>query len=453
MKRFPASVSCHLIIAVALSACSAPGLASEGTLHVGWAEVEITPPREVALVGQMHPRIAGRARDPLTATVLALETKQDGRSLEQAVMISCDLGYIRQVTEEGLRRSVSQELKDLDPEKVFLHATHTHTAPGQVDGTFSIWWGDEPPPVAMSSTEYGRWLVDRLSEGLAKAWQSRKPAAMSWGLGQAVVGHNRRAVYRGGESVMYGDTSRDDFMGIEGFEDPGVPMLFFWNDREELTGVVINLAAPSQETEGLSEVSADFWHEVRQEVRKRHQADWFIFPQCAASGDISPHLMFRKRAEQIMLERKGISSRQEIALRIAGALDAVLPYSKPGLKKRLPLRHKILYLDLPRADPSRKPPYPIDGGGKFRVHVIRLGDVALVSVPFELYLEYSIRIQARSPAVLTFTVQLASQLAGYLPTTEAVAGGGYSADQFLVGPEGGDVLVDEVLKTIHSLFR
>ena len=84
---------------------------------------------------------------------------------------------------------------------------------------------------------------------------------------------------------------------------------------------------------------------------------------------------------------------------------------------------------------------------------MRVGDVALVSVPFELYLEYSIRIQARSPAVLTFTVQLASQLAGYLPTTEAVAGGGYSADQFLVGPEGGDVLVEEVLKTIHSLFQ
>ena len=453
MKRIPVAAPCHLVIALTLLAFSARGLASAGKLHVGWAEVEITPPREVALVGQMHPRIAGRARDPLTATVLALETKQDGRSLEQAVMISCDLGYIRQVTEEGLRRSISQELKDLDPEKVFLHATHTHTAPGQVDGTFGVWWGDEPPAVAMSSTEYGRWLVDRLGEGVVNAWQSREPAGMSWGLGQAVVGHNRRAVYRSGESVMYGDTGREDFIGIEGFEDPGVPMLFFWNDRGELAGVVINLAAPSQETEGLSEVSADFWHEVRQEVRKRHQPGWFIFPQCAASGDISPHLMFRKRAEQIMLERKGISSRQEIALRIADALDAVLPYSKSGLKKSLHIRHKVLHLDLPRADPSREPPYPIDGGGKFRVHVIRLGDLALVSVPFELYLEYSIRIQARSPAVLTFTVQLASQLAGYLPTREAVAGGGYSADRFLVGPEGGDVLVDEVLKAIDSLFR
>ena len=107
MERFPASVTFHLIVAIILSAVSVPGFASEGTLYVGWAEVVITPPREVALVGQKRPRIAGRARDPLTATVLALETKQDGRSLEQAVMISCDLGYIRQVTEEGLRRSVS----------------------------------------------------------------------------------------------------------------------------------------------------------------------------------------------------------------------------------------------------------------------------------------------------------------------------------------------------------
>ena len=68
---------------------------------------------------------------------------------------------------------------------------------------------------------------------------------------------------------------------------------------------VINLAAHTQETEGLSEVSADFWHEVRREVRKRHQPGWFIFPQCAASGDISPHLMFHKRAEQCLVGPEG----------------------------------------------------------------------------------------------------------------------------------------------------
>ncbi len=103
MKRFPASVTCHLVIAVTLSACSAPGLASGGTLYVGWAEVVITPPREVALVGQKHPRIAGRARDPLTATILALETKQDGRSLEQAVMISCDKASRKSPPTSGTR--------------------------------------------------------------------------------------------------------------------------------------------------------------------------------------------------------------------------------------------------------------------------------------------------------------------------------------------------------------
>ena len=106
--------------------------------------------------------------------------------------------------------------------------------------------------------------------------------------------------------------------------------------------------------------------------------------------------MFRKRAEQIMLERKGISSRQEIALRIADALDAVLPYSKSGTKRKLRLSHRILHLDLPRADPSRKPPYPIDGGGTFRFHVMRVGDVALVSAPAEMcWLKRSLRPSTR----------------------------------------------------------
>ena len=40
MKRFPASVSCHLAIVITLSACSVTGLASEGTLFVGWSDWE-----------------------------------------------------------------------------------------------------------------------------------------------------------------------------------------------------------------------------------------------------------------------------------------------------------------------------------------------------------------------------------------------------------------------------
>jgi hypothetical protein len=75
--------------------------------------------------------------------------------------------------------------------------------------------------------------------------------------------------------------------------------------------------------------------------------------------------------------------------------------------------------------------------------------------PFELFTDYGIRIQARSKAVQTFVVQLAGAGGGwYLPTEKAVRGGGYGAivHSALVGPEGGQMLVDRTVELIDSLW-
>ena len=79
-------------------------------------------------------------------------------------------------------------------------------------------------------------------------------------------------------------------------------------------------------------------------------------------------------------------------------------------------------------------------------------DVAVTTNPFELYTDYGVRIKARSPAVQTLVVQLTSGCAAYLPTRRAVQGGGYSARivDGVVGPEGGDVLVDETVKWFEA---
>jgi len=51
------------------------------------------------------------------------------------------------------------------------------------------------------------------------------------------------------------------------------------------------------------------------------------------------------------------------------------------------------------------------------VHVIRLGDMAIASNRFELYLDFGIRIKARCPAVQTFVVQLAGQAGSHESAT------------------------------------
>ncbi|MDD5678470.1 MAG: hypothetical protein PHW60_10835 [Kiritimatiellae bacterium] len=87
------------------------------------------------------------------------------------------------------------------------------------------------------------------------------------------------------------------------------------------------------------------------------------------------------------------------------------------------------------------------------MHVLRMGEVAFATNRFELFLDYGIRIKARSPAVQTFLVQLAGE-GSYLPTEKAVAGKGYGSGVYdnEVGPEGGQVLVEETIKAIKELW-
>lgn len=88
------------------------------------------------------------------------------------------------------------------------------------------------------------------------------------------------------------------------------------------------------------------------------------------------------------------------------------------------------------------------------LHVLRLGDTALSTSPFELFLDYGLRIRASSPAALTLHAQLACDEAGYLPTARAVAGGGYGAlvANGLIGPDGGQLLAQSILEGMRRLF-
>jgi len=92
--------------------------------------------------------------------------------------------------------------------------------------------------------------------------------------------------------------------------------------------------------------------------------------------------------------------------------------------------------------------------------LIRIGDVAICTNPYGLFTDFGVRIQARSPAVQTFVVQLAGQygkgvIGGYVPTERAVAGGSYGATikSNRVGhKEGGQQMVDGSVAELKRLF-
>ena len=467
-------------------------------IHIGWATQDVTPDQPVILRGQFHARISEAVNDPLSVTALALES-----DAEQCVMVSADRVGIPEALLAGVRQELESAAPDLAPDKVFISATHTHTAPATIDAN----WEDQGPEV-MKPSEYGALFVERTAACVAEAWRGRRPGAIAWGCGRAAVGCNRRQVKLDGSSQMYGETNTEDFSHIEGYEDHGVALLFTYDESGQLTGMVVNLACPSQVTESANFVSADFWHEARCEIRRRHGEGMFILPQCSAAGDQSPHLMWNKRAEARMLKLKGLyehdgdlrmAERAEIGCRIANAVDEVLPLAAKDVRDHAVLEHTVRSLDLPRralteadvrdaqseadtyderfralanrpvSDKERsfcfgrrrwysgvaeryelqktQPHYPME------LHVVRIGDVVFATNSFELYLDFGIRIKARSEAFQTFVVQLTGP-GTYLPTARSVGGGSYGSVPASnhVGPEGGQVLVEETVRAIAELF-
>src|SRR5262249_47894680 len=127
------------ILAIAVSSVIALTPAGRAAgLHVGGATVSITPSRPIALAGQMHTRVAREVESPVTATALALESREGDKVLDQAILISCDLVAIDTTILDQVRRRVQDRLRDFDVQKLLLSATHTHTAPVMKEGEYEI---------------------------------------------------------------------------------------------------------------------------------------------------------------------------------------------------------------------------------------------------------------------------------------------------------------------------
>ena len=313
MRIFVLATVFLLMNAGPLTAAESTQTLRSGRLLFGWATLSITPEKPVAIAGQYYTRISDQVNDPLFATALAIETRDDAGVVDQAVFVSCDLAVIRGNVQQKVRRRISSRLPDLDVQKIAISATHTHTAPALTDAKESDWhpydfmgsWAYRIPQErtdVMQPSDYLEFIVERIGDVVVQAWRGRKPGGLSWALSHVVVAHNRRAVYADGTARMYGNTNDPEFSHIEGVSDHSLDVLFFWRDERKLQGIAITVYCPAQEVAGESYLSADFWYDTRKLLREKYDPDLQVLALTGASGDQSPRLLWNKAAEQAMRE-------------------------------------------------------------------------------------------------------------------------------------------------------
>jgi len=257
-------------------------------------------------------------------------------------------------------------------------------------------------------------------------------------------------------------------------------------------------------------ISADFWGHAKAILREKLGKDIYLLSVCGAAGDQCPRDLVRwvtpetpiadpnitrpnplkRKADPSMYDLSGC---RKAGKRVANEILSVLEEADAPQNETV-FMHQVVTMDLPlrkvtmteyaAADKALrelaalaktsaftfadKAKMYVHAGAvnRFRqqqtqetyaveLHVLRLGDIALVTCPFELFLDYGNRIKARSYAQQTFVMQLTCGRGGYLPTEKAEKGGHYSAyvASGMVGHEGGDMMTRLLITRINQMFE
>ena len=497
-------------------------------LKIGWSKRDVSTDKPVMINGQMHIRVSKGILDPVELNCLVLENNG-----EAAIFLSGDFVNPGN-TLDVIRKKVASRCPEVPVKKILFNVTHTHCGPIIIHSAQE----NTPHPglEIFPPAEYREFMTDMAAEAIIEAYNNRQEGSIAYGYGYAVVSHSRRTVYFDdfskrtpacsgpknlfvhGHAVMYGNTNDDQFSGYEGGADHYINLMYTFDSSGKLTGAIINVPCPSQNSEMENHLTADYWHDVRLLLQKKY-GQIGIVSQCAAAGDLSPRILHYHQAEERRFRLKygeaGIDSRfdntkeklrrMDIARRICDAFDEVLSWAEKEKLSDPEIRHSVRDVALPRrpiarelyedalaelpklqalgwdstGDPGKDyftNTVRTSGMSRYKniisryesqqtapntlveLHTIRVGDIAFASNPFELYIDYQHRIQARSPFLQTFVVQLCAKpdgnySAGYLATERAVKNVGYSAAIYdnQVAPEGGTLLVEETLKDLRKL--
>lgn len=493
MKKF--------LLALLLLFCTSPLWSAE--FFVGCSKADISPSQPCNLAGQMHARLAKSVKYPIMFNIVAMESREGNKTLDTAVVVGIDTVSVGIDYYAALRSMAQKAVPEINPDKIIFCATHTHSAPSARTEGYPL------PPEAMKPNDFIKFASDKFGLALKEAWSKRERARYSYGLGDAVIAYNRRAIYADGHGVMYGNTNQPDFRAIEGVEDHDINCIFFWNMKDKPLGMLVNVSCPSQEEESNHEVSSDYWGVVRNLLAKKFGKDTVIVGLCGAAGDLSPHIRYRNALEARMYQLRNLSRIEEIGRKISRTVNEVYDTVEKDKIDNPVLLNERLSLALParkvtkeeyencKAEYEKRKSNPHDGWGNWNrkiiyryerlakdpnptanaaVNVIRIGDCVICTNQYELYLDFGIMIKARSQAVMTMIVQLCNvsenkpvpnssadeigykkQCCGgsYLPSARAKAAGGYGAviQSNVIGPEGGQVLVEETLKTANKMFE
>jgi neutral ceramidase len=389
------------------------------SLVAGVARVDITPERPLDLSGVPARRIAG-VLDRLEAQVLVLRDTSDGRT---AVLATLDTLYVPRDWGDAVRRRIGKVVAIADDgvalDAVMLAASHTHAAPGLQ--TLRQWGTADP--------QYRSYVADRLVKCAAAATDDLRPVQVRLGTSElATVSYNRRTP--------------------NGPIDPTVTLIGITETSGRPLAAIVGFACHPVTLWGYhNQVTPDFPGYLRRELGEVFGPDGVVMYVNGAAGNLNPAAFdhqhvgvnysrriaseIAKAASQAWHNAAPIATspletaRVERSLRLdplpsSDQLDAIVRREEEFVRANpeQPLAEDRLQRTLQWARDVRQ---TINGNNLpdrdvLELQAIRMGDLLVMAVPGELYVEIGRKLQETSPLRHLLIAGYANGMLGYLCT-------------------------------------
>jgi hypothetical protein len=454
-----------------LGACLAAAAVAGEPIEAGVAVVDITPLPGCRMCGYFYERVNTGTRDPLLAKAVVFRQGET-----QAALVVCDLaGISRDVSQRA--REIVERLARIPATNVSIAATHSHTGPlyyGALRQHFHdraiAQHGSDP----LEAVDYPTELVGRIVRAVLAAQANLQAVTLRAGNAhEDRLSFNRRFHMKKGPVVFNPGHLNPDIVRPAGPIDPDVGIVTLTPPGASQPTAAIVSFALHLDTLGGTLYSADFPRYLQDELRKTCGERFVSLFAAGTCGDIN-HVDVTK--EQSAGRRKT----DQIGTLLAETVARRMPELKTVDSPSLAVRHALVEVPLQSYSPEQvarakasmelvaddKVPFLervetckiVDlalRGSKtiaLDVHAFRLSpEVAIVTLPGEVFVELGLAIKQASPFATTLVVELANDAPGYVPTEKAFAEGSYETVNSRVAPGGGEELVKAASRLLTEL--
>ena len=387
---------------------------------------------------------------------------------------------------DAIRDFAAEEL-GFDRDAVAVHVVQNHSSPsmGQIMLSDRQPATKDHPWIRGSDPAYGDLAMEKIKPMLREAVESLQPARLLCGSAlDSRVSFNRRIAMRDGTSEMGLGPNPQNALYREGPSDPEVGVALFTTPDLTTIAALLHHTCHPVHWNPHTAIHSDWPGAWAQEVRRRLLPDAVPLVINGCCGNVIHHDVFNRHRED---------TPQSMAAFLTGDVEQAL--TDPCIREDHPvMAYQTVRFGIPfRHFPAEvfanahklleEHPDPIwtnkektryewswhfaaslidlehvlatEESFEYEIQALRLGELAILVLPGEPFVEAQLDIKERSPAKRTFVAHMSNRYVGYIPTREAIRRGGYETTPSCaskLAPEALETIADKSVELLEALY-